>query len=271
MNPWLLLAALLCAFATALHALVGGRMVLGPLRAESPSRRFAVVEVVWHLITWHLAVLTAGLAYVAFVRAPIVADLLLAHWVGYAALFLFLSRLRFGRALALPQWTLFVCLAAVTAAGRWSPVPQAAVGTTAALAAAAALFAIGVLHVYWALGGVWPGRDRASLSRTVVGAAPGERMPSRGLTLVVAGALAVAAGVVLGTRDLIPAFGVPAAAFTAAAWALCAVLLLRGVGGFFEIYVRRGIAGTPYAFWNERLYSPLCLALSTCVALAAAR
>ena len=96
-------------------------------------------------------------------------------------------------------------------------------------------------------------------------------MPSRLLTLMVAGALVAAAGVALASRALVPAFGVPPAAFTAAAWALCAVLLLRGLGGFFEIYVRRSIAGTPYAFWNERLYSPLCLALSTCVALAAAR
>jgi len=46
--------------------------------------------------------------------------------------------------------------------------------------AALAFVLIALLHAYWALGGDWPGRDRESLARTVVGGPAG--MPFPGAT-----------------------------------------------------------------------------------------
>lgn len=62
---------------------------------------------------------------------------------------------------------------------------------------AAALFtvlvALSVLHVYWAVGGVWPGSDEASCARTVIGFPGVDRMPSPASALAVAGLLGIAA------------------------------------------------------------------------------
>jgi len=53
------------------------------------------------------------------------------------------------------------------------------------------------------------------------------------------------------------------------AWALAVVFLLRAIGnrktfGFFKV-----VQGTPFAYWDTRLYSPLCLALSLLAAVVA--
>src|SRR6185295_17675170 len=91
MSPWFSLAGVLAVFTAALHEVMGGRLILGPLRAGAHPTRFAVVEAVWHLLTWHILAAALALFYLAFHPAGVLADVLLLHWVGYAAGFLVLS------------------------------------------------------------------------------------------------------------------------------------------------------------------------------------
>ena len=53
------------------------------------------------------------------------------------------------------------------------------------------------------------------------------------------------------------------------AWALAVVFLLRGIGnlktfGFFKV-----VHGTPFAYWDTRFYSPLCLVIALLAAVVA--
>lgn len=134
---------------------------------------------------------------------------------------------------------------------------------------AAALFTlIAVVHAYWACGGVWPGRDRESLARTVVGGPAGMAFPSRGATWGVVALLLLGAATVLGAAGLL-AVPLPPWMPRSAALLGAALLLLRGVEGFFDVRVRPSTAGSPFARLNVALYSPLCLALAALVAMAA--
>jgi hypothetical protein len=110
---------------------------------------------------------------------------------------------------------------------------------------ALALAAIAALHVYWAAGGLWPGRTRRELADKIIGPVA---MPAVGPCLVVAAALLVAAGLVA-TR-------------TPLAWGVAVVLGLRGAFGFVESRVRPSVLTTRYHFLSTRFYSPLCLALA---------
>jgi hypothetical protein len=47
-----------------------------------------------------------------------------------------------------------------------------------------------------------------------------------------------------------------------------AVLLIRGLQGFVDTRMRPDTAGGPFARLNVWVYSPLCLVLSVCTALA---
>lgn len=100
------------------------------------------------------------------------------------------------------------------------------------------LSSIALLHCYWGLGGVWPGRDRNELAAMVIGDRP---LP---------GALAcftVALLLMLGP------------------WyfpRLSALLFcLRGGLGLFEVRLRPAIRGTPYERLSLWIYSPICLLL----------
>jgi hypothetical protein len=112
------------------------------------------------------------------------------------------------------------------------------------------LAAIAGLHVYWAAGGLWPGRDRRELADKVIGPVD---MPAMLPCLVVAAALLVAA-VLVATRAPL-------------AWGVAAVLGLRGVYGFVEARLRPSVLTTPYHRLSTRFYSPLCLALAGATAL----
>lgn len=140
----------------------------------------------------------------------------------------------------------------------------------AAALAAALLAAVAALHAYWALGGVWPGRDAESLARTVVGGAPGTRFPGAAATWGVVAALCGAAGVTLGAAGLV-ALPAPPAVVRGAAYLGGAVLGLRGLAGFVEARLRPSSVGSPYARLNVLVYSPLCLVLALLIALAVRR
>jgi hypothetical protein len=146
----------------------------------------------------------------------------------------------------------------------WLPL----VGDVAALVAALVLLALGVLHALWAAGLPWPLSSRSELALTVVGDAK-RHMPSRFLTLVVAGLLVFAAIWALGLRGILmpkPPVGALSGLVT---WGMVGVFALRGILGFFEAALRPSIIGTPYQRWSLRLYSPLSVVLATAIGLAA--
>lgn len=132
------------------------------------------------------------------------------------------------------------------------------------LLAASILIAIGLIHVYWAGGGYFPGKDANSLAQTVVSGQSGMAMPPVFACLVVAGLLFIAAWLVLVVGSVMP----PIASLELhklAAYALSVVLFLRGAGGFFDVKLRPEIKGGPYEKLNLICYSPLCLTLAILV------
>jgi hypothetical protein len=121
---------------------------------------------------------------------------------------------------------------------------------------AAVMGGLAALHVFWAFGGTLgtvaaiPTREGAPLFR-----------PSRAATLAVAAGLAGAAYVALAAVELVP-WGLPR-------WALpfgCAVLAVlfggRAVGERRYVGFFKRVRGTAFAWWDTRVFSPLCAALS---------
>ncbi len=113
------------------------------------------------------------------------------------------------------------------------------------------------LHAYWALGGLWPCRDEATLVRTVVGTKHRSTMPPAWLSLVVAALIFAAA--------LLPLFATPVLS-----GALPSMLVYSGLTVLAAIFVARGLAaftgafhrrhGTePFMTLDRRIYGPLCL------------
>ncbi|KRE17194.1 hypothetical protein ASE66_30290 [Bosea sp. Root483D1] len=135
---------------------------------------------------------------------------------------------------------------------------------TAAVAVAVALAlllsAIAGLHAYWGRGGLWPAASEPELIATVIGNAGAKRMPSPGLCLLVALAIAVTAiwplllTQVPGTASLRPLLRL-------GGFAIMAVFLLRGIAGFLPAW-RRLHPREPFASYDRRYYSPLCLLIA---------
>ena len=126
-----------------------------------------------------------------------------------------------------------------------------------AYALSTSLLLVTALHVYWAIGGIWPGRDPASCARAVVGFRDVEEMPSP------VAAFAVAACLALATLWPVALEGVFATPFARPGLAATAVLiglvfLGRGILGFTPWW-RRLAPEQPFARLDTRLYSPLSL------------
>lgn len=126
------------------------------------------------------------------------------------------------------------------------------------------------VHVYWALGGSL-GKDAAvpRLPRKASAGAPGPAepamvpafTPTRTGTLLVAAVLAAVA-LMVGARA-----GLATAPCTGPVlrWAIGLValaMLARAVGDFRLVGFFKRVTGSPFAWLDTRVYSPLCLALS---------
>lgn len=131
-------------------------------------------------------------------------------------------------------------------------------GTFAGLITAVALVCIAVVHGTWARQIWWPLGNPEQFRLTVMG--PAARLPRPIESWIVAGLLIAAAGLVSVTA-LTDEAGVVRFGATIAG----GVLALRGAAGLVvSTLIRRD---GPFARWDRRLYSPLCLVLAIGVAV----
>lgn len=128
-----------------------------------------------------------------------------------------------------------------------------------ALCLAVPLVAIASLHVYWGIGGIWPGTDRASCARAVVGFKGMEAMPAPASCLAVALVVIVMALVALALGGWY-AGPVGPGRLAGMAVFIGLVLIVRGLLGFTAPW-RRLTPEQPFARLDRRFYSPLCLLL----------
>lgn len=115
---------------------------------------------------------------------------------------------------------------------------------------------LGGLHVYWALGGRWGWE-------VVLPTQGGERLldPSPPLTVGVALGLFGAAAAVLGRLGL---WGdrLPPGLFRWGTRLLSLAFALRGLGDGRTVGLSKTIRDTPFARWDTRLFTPLCLLMA---------
>ena len=130
--------------------------------------------------------------------------------------------------------------------------------------AAAVLFALAALHVYWAGGG----RRGADVAVPTREGRP-SFAPGIASTLIVAMLLWAAAFVLLGRLRLWGEW-LPRWPFTAGTWVLVVVFGGRIVGDFRWFGLFKRMTGTRFALWDTRLYVPLCALLSLAALLVAA-
>lgn len=137
--------------------------------------------------------------------------------------------------------------------------------TLLAIVTSAVLAAIAGVHLYWAAGGKrW--------MNLVLPEENGARAftPPRWMTVGVALGLLTAALLVLAARGWGPAAALPFPLRRGAVGFLAVVFALRGVGDFRRVGLFRKVKGTPFADWDARLFTPLCIALSVACTLLAA-
>ncbi|MFI0264906.1 DUF3995 domain-containing protein [Streptomyces sp. NPDC017056] len=141
------------------------------------------------------------------------------------------------------------------------------VRTVVPVGLAVVLAAIGVLHFIWAFS-TWPMKDAVTFTKTIGGSDDGV-LPSAPSTILVGLALVGGAVLTLMVNESVPVIG-PDWLRLVGMYGLAAVLLTRGLGGYF---MNSG-AAVEFQRLNSFLYSPLCVALGALVgtvAVAASR
>ena len=128
----------------------------------------------------------------------------------------------------------------------------------------AILGAAAALHLYWAAGGLWPGRSPRRLIDTVIGNPRRNEMPPAWLSALVGVALA---GIATLPIIIAPVFWVPLGLPFAVTWRamdvafwVALVFIARGIAGYLPFW-RRIHSAEPFASLDVFLYSPLCLLL----------
>ncbi|WP_257387801.1 hypothetical protein [Tahibacter caeni] len=119
MNPWLIAAAL-AAFSTFLiHTFVGGRVIARPLLAarDLPRVPRLTVYFCWHMVTVLLFGMAAALAWAARHSNPPLVVLLGLLALAFAGLSLGLAVVFRVKPWHLPQWALFLVIAALAGLG----------------------------------------------------------------------------------------------------------------------------------------------------------
>lgn len=255
MSSGILIAAACLVIIGALHSSLGERYLVGPLVASRSfpalliSERFAkaTLRFAWHLTTFAWFAIAYMLVRGECSPWP-VAVLLGASSVLTLAL-------TGGQHAA---WAIFllgaVAVASSAAAGGLWIRAVAVVG-------AAALAAIGGMHVAWAFG-----------HRVGFGAAVPEKngaplfVPGRAVTLVVAAGLFAAAWLLLALAHFVPA-PVPASWLWVAGLVAACVFGVRTLGDGKFVGLSKRVRGTRFARFDDALYTPLCFALCTAIVL----
>lgn len=116
--------------------------------------------------------------------------------------------------------------------------------------------ALGVLHVYWLLGG----RLGLAAALPEVEGRPAF-LPSKLATLVVGAGLFACAGIVAALAGWM-ALPLRAPLLDLAGYALALVFLARAIGDFRLVGFFKRVRGTRFATLDSFLYSPLCLGLT---------
>ncbi len=239
-----LIAAALSGFTFLVHTLVGQRRVVGPMLSgqEDPFAR-GVILVVWHMVTWTLALVSVGLMIAVWEPTPVLGYGLAILCAGFAAIFLGVSQRMMGAAIRLPQWILFGAVAVLTLA--------ATLGR-AQLFVVPALLAIAAVHVAWAFGSSWPEKNGKALGLAIIGRVV---VPGRAACLAVAVALvAMAAAVLMPSPHWLKV-------------GIAAIFIARGTLGFIEPALRKEIRGTPYALYSRFMFTPLSLTIGAATLL----
>jgi len=123
----------------------------------------------------------------------------------------------------------------------------------------ATVSAIAVLHASWGLGNHWPAANAERLAKAAVGTPSVNRMPSPAQCFAVAAILTgVASWPLFAVGLLVEAWPRWLTLFAGAG--IAAVFLGRGVAGFTSAW-RSRFPEEPFATYDRRYYSPLCLAL----------
>lgn len=117
MNKPMLAAALISALTIGLHVIGGGAEVHAPIQASNlPLPLRAISAVMWHFVSLILALQTLGFLRVAQRPNPEMSVLLIGVQLGTAALFVFYGLSMLGSVWIMPQWTIFLTIAAL---GLW--------------------------------------------------------------------------------------------------------------------------------------------------------
>lgn len=126
MNRLMGLAAGLMALTTAIHVFMGGPEVSLPVQqSDLPEVVRAVSIVVWHAITWILAVLALAIAYMAVRPNAGLFWMTVAIQAGFATLFVWYGLVQLGNLTEMPQWIIFSGVPALMLwAERRQPVPN---------------------------------------------------------------------------------------------------------------------------------------------------
>ena len=122
------------------------------------------------------------------------------------------------------------------------------------------LFSIGVLHIVWGFGVVWPAKNEKQLVSWVVGAKGLQQMPPfsqcliAGISIMILGIVALLLGNAVRSplsHKWVDMLGM-LTAFTFAG---------RGIAGYFPSW-RRRFPQQPFATFDQYSFAPLCLALA---------
>jgi hypothetical protein len=136
-------------------------------------------------------------------------------------------------------------------------MPQASSMIVLAFALSLMLLLITTLHVYWGIGGIWPGTDTASCARAVGGFRGIDAMPGPAACFAVAACLGLAT---LWPMALMGVFATPfqTQGLAASAFVIGLVFLGRGIAGYTPAW-RRLTPEQPFAANDVRYFSPLSL------------
>lgn len=131
--------------------------------------------------------------------------------------------------------------------------------TVLAIVLLAIVGGIALLHAAWGLGSHWPAAGPEQLAKSAVGMPGITQMPAPAACFLVAALLAGVAVWPLFATGLLPEAW-PHWLTQLAGAGIAAVFLGRGIAGYTRAW-RRNFPEEPFASYDRRTYSPLCLAL----------